>query len=165
MHMLSLDYLNIEVHLLLGYASERALSIFNHIVPQERLSEVPLDELTQIHDLPTILSSNRVFKEKVVFNVIYHERMRKLRDSIDDEGTTVVLERMGIPDYKTPIYFAHKMPDYISSYSEVYMGFTLRPPYDIIPLINNCEAYYNRSLLKRVRAHLLLTNEDYKKSL
>ena len=148
MQMLKLNYLDISVDLLLGYASPRALKIFNHLVPED-LPTVPLDELTQIHDLQTIMATNQRFKGHITLNIIYYEQMRSLKELVD-EKTLKTLEGLGISDRKIPIYFVHKMPDYISSYSEIYMGFTLKEPYEIIPLITNSEEYYNNFLLREV---------------
>ena len=72
--------------------------------------------------------------------------MKILKELINSE-TINVLNDMGIQDYKIPIYFSHKMPDYLSSYSEIYIGFRLEPTYKIIPLINNTEHIYNEKLL------------------
>lgn len=47
------------------------------------------------------------------------------------------------------------MPDYLSVYSEIYTGFTLRAPYIFIPLLNGCEQYYSNRMISKIK-----TDED-----
>ena len=78
----------------------------------------------------------------------------------DIKRTKVIIELpVSIKGNKISMYFSHKMPDYISVYSEIYMGFTLKEPYDIIPLINNCDPWYNKALLSRI--HNIDDLEDF----
>lgn len=145
---------HVHTWILLGYASQRSIDIFSLLSPDGKL-KVPLEKLPiRFQDFDVV---NNVIRNNTELTIIYGESMKTLAESLSGDVLNT-LEYMGIKDYKIPIYFSHKMPDFLSSYSEIYIGFTLHPPYQIIPLINNCEQYYNQELLDRV--HTLEDIED-----
>ena len=119
------------------------------VIPNKGIS-VPLSELTHRFKEKKLKKMNNSLEGHVNINIIYHEEIKILEDQLDKE-TLTILNNMGIKDHKVPIYFSHKMPDYLSSYSEIYIGFTLQPPYSLIPLINNSKDYYNKSILRQIR--------------
>ena len=150
--------ININIYILLGYASKRALNIFNLMVPEEKHltgevhQDIPLEHLPLKFPLNEVQRRNNLLKVNVNLKMIYAEYMKTLEELISyDYDIINTLKSMNMRTDKIPIYFCHKMPDYISVYSEIYMGFTLEPPYEMIPLINNCEIYYNDDVAKRMR--------------
>ena len=148
--MLKLKYIDVNIHLLVPYISKRALGIFNMILPGKEIT-VPLSELSHRFKEAKLKKMNNSLKGHVNINIIYHEEMKILKDQLDKE-TLTILNNMEIKDHKVPIYFSYKMPDYLSSYSEIYIGFTLQPPYSLIPLVNNSKEYYNKTILKKIRS-------------
>ena len=146
-------YIDINVSIMIPYISNRALNIFNMIIPDKDII-VPINELIHSFDESKLMRINNKLKGRVEMNIVYSDIMLTLKELLDTNSLSQ-LEKMGIRDHKIPIYFSHKMPDNLSSYSEIYIGFTLEEPCDIIPLINNSEKYYNKSLLKYIK-----TKED-----
>ena len=144
-HMFDLNRININVYSLIGYMSTRSLNIFNFFQPNISHLHVPIDELPINANDPRI----DIFKKRVQFEMIYYQKIHTL-DELLDTNTISILDRLGIKSYKMPFYFSHKLPDYLSSYSEIYIGFTLKEAYDIIPLMNNCQECYNTSLLSNI---------------
>lgn len=172
-HIFALNRIDINIYSLIGYMSTRSLNIFNFIRPNvpelpidpndykidnfyiatEGLSIYPINNFhIPIEELPIDPNDPRIdiFKEHVKLRMIYYQKIQTLNELLDT-NTISILDELGIKSYKMPFYFAHKLPDYLSTYSEIYIGFTLKEPYDIIPLMNNCEGCYNRSLLKNIR--------------
>jgi hypothetical protein len=139
----------VGLYILLGYVSTRAINIFSVLSPDKVIS-VPLNELPLRFPIEEFKVINNRILENTSLKIIYGELMLPL-DKILSPDVIATLEHMGIKKFKIPIYFAHKVPDFLSTYSEIYIGFTLKPPCKIIPLINNCEEYYNDNLLKTIK--------------
>ena len=150
----------VNIYILLSHVSRRALNIFNLMLPDDskpkgylRLN-VPMEELPLRSSSEKTEHRNDILKKYCKMKMIYSEYMQNMEELMLKENINT-LEKMGINTNRIPIYFVHKMPDYISVPSEIYIGFTLKQPYDIIPLIKNCEKYYNKSILKGIE-----TQED-----
>ena len=152
-HILKHDYIDINVSILIPYISKRALNIFNMIIPGKEII-VPMKELIHAFDEKKLMEINNKLKGRVNMNIVYSNVILTLKELLDSASLNE-LEKMGIRDHKIPIYFSHKMPDDLSSYGDIYIGFTLKEPYDVIPLINNSEKYYNKDLLDYIK-----TKED-----
>ena len=110
------DYRVYNIYILIAYITEKAI---------KRITSTKLDNITLI-----LSEYNQIIKN--FFSYL-----------TDDE---IKLATLLLGEDKYPIYFDHKLADYISTYTEIYSGKIINST-SVIPVITNCEYINNISVI------------------